>query len=363
MPIKIRAAVLRELNSPLTIETLELDDPRDNEVLIEVKAAGICHSDLHYIDGSIPRPLPTIPGHEAAGIVVAVGSKVDGLVPGDHVIPLFCPECGECRNCLSGRTNVCEKFGSYYGEARIRAGDEEIQRTSLGTFATHALVPDFSVLKVRKDAPFDRVFYCGCGVTTGVGAAMFDAKVERGDKVLVFGAGGIGLNVIQGARLADAAMIVAIDANPAREVEARHFGATHFINARDFGDRLTGHLVELTGGGADHSFECIGNVDVMRTAVDATNSFWGRCTVVGIAGHDHELKLNPVGLMMGRSVKGSLFGGAKGRSDTSKVIDWYMQGEINIDDLVTHSLTLDQINEGIDLLREGKSIRTVLRMQ
>lgn len=361
MPTIIRAAVLRELNAPLSIETMEIDDPGPGEVLVEIKAAGICHSDLHYIDGSIQRPLPSVLGHEAAGIVTAIGEGVDDLKIGDHVIPLFCPECGECRNCRSGRTNVCEKFGTQNAQARLSAAGEPVYRASLGTFATHALVPAYSVVKVRPDAPFDRVFYCGCGVTTGVGAAVFDAAVAAGDRILVFGVGGIGLNVIQGAALAGATTIVAIDANPAREVEARRFGATHFVNPRECPD-LVAELREITAGGADHSFECIGNVDVMRQAIDATNPFWGRCTIVGIAGHDQALSIDPIGMMMGRTVKGSLFGGAKGRTDTPKIIDWYMDGKINIDDLVTHSLPFDRINEGFDLLRRGESVRTVIIM-
>ena len=360
MSTTIRAAVLHEINAPLTIETLELDDPRPDEVLIEVRAAGVCHSDLHYIDGSLPRPLPSVLGHEAAGVVLKVGDKVRSLKPGDHVIPLFCPECGECENCRSGRTNVCLRFGAHNAETRITQNGRPVHRSSLGVFATHAVIPEHAAVAVRKDAPFDRAFYCGCGVTTGVGAAVFDAKVETGDKTLVFGVGGIGLNVIQGAKLAGAAMIVAIDANPAREDSARAFGATHFVNPRTLDGDLVEHLTALTGGGADHSFECVGHVGLMRQAVEATNPFWGRCTVVGIAGHDHELTLNPTVLMLGRSLKGSLFGGAKGKTDTPKVVDWYMDGRIRIDELVTHAMTLDEINEGFDLLRRGESIRTVI---
>ena len=360
MPVTIKAAVLRALNQPLSIETLELDDPADNEVLIEVRAAGVCHSDLHYIDGSIQRPLPSVLGHEAAGVVVAVGSAVTSVALGDHVIPLFCPECGECEHCRSGRTNVCQKFGAHNAGPRLRSGGEPVYRSSLGTFASHALVPEYAVTRIREDAPFDRVFYCGCGVTTGVGSVMFDAKVAEGDKVVVFGVGGIGLNVIQGAALAKSSMIIAIDTNPAREADARKFGATHFVNPRAIDGELTAALHALTKTGADHSFECIGNVDVMREALDATNPYWGRCTIVGIAGHDKQLQINPVGMMMGRSLKGNLFGGARGRTDTPKVVDWYMDGKINIDDLVTHSLPFEKINEGFDLLRRGESIRTVL---
>lgn len=360
MPFPIRAAVLRELNAPVTIEKMELDDPAPDEVLLEVKAAGICHSDLHYIDGSIPRPLPLVLGHEAAGVVIAVGSNVSSLSVGDHVIPLFCPECGECENCRSGKTNVCKHFGAHNNAPRIFQNGEPIYRASLGTFASHALVPEIAVTKVRKDAPFDRVFYCGCGVTTGVGAVMFDAKVNAGEKVVVFGAGGIGLNVIQGARLAGAGMIVAVDANPAREADARQFGATEFVNPKEISGKLSEALLALTAGGADHCFECIGNVQVMKEAVDATNPFWGRCTIVGIAGHDQVLEVNAVGMMMGRSVKGSLFGGAKGRTDVPKVIDWYMDQKINLDDLITHKISLDEVNHGLDLLRNGESIRTVM---
>jgi S-(hydroxymethyl)glutathione dehydrogenase / alcohol dehydrogenase len=361
MPLEIKAAVLRKINQPLSVESFLLDDPRDDEVLIEVRASGICHSDLHYIDGSLPRPLPSILGHEAAGVVLSVGSAVKSLKVGDHVVPLFCPECRECANCTSGKTNYCLRQGALNSEPRIWQDGKPVYRSSLGTFATHALLPEIAVSKIRSDAPFDRVFYCGCGVTTGVGAVMFDAKVERDSTVVVFGVGGIGLNVLQGARLAGARMIVAVDTNQDRESNSRKFGATHFVNPHKIeASNLVAELTKLTGGGADYTFECIGNVTVMQQAFEASNPFWGLTTIVGIAAHDSRTSLNPMMFLTGRRIKGSIFGGAKGRTDLPKVVDWYMNGAINIDDLVTHRLSLEQINEGFDLLKAGKSIRSVM---
>jgi S-(hydroxymethyl)glutathione dehydrogenase/alcohol dehydrogenase len=358
---KIRAAVLHAINEPLVIEELELDDPRPDEVLVQIKAAGLCHSDLHYINGSLSRPLPTVPGHEAAGVVLACGSAVKSVRPGDHVVPLFVPQCGSCESCLSGRTNLCRYFGVPESEPRIfRAGEPVGRSSTLGTFATHALANERSLVKVRSDAPFNRIFYCGCGVTTGVGAAVFDAKVQPGSSVIVFGIGGIGLNVLQGARLAGASTIVAVDTNSEREAMARKFGATRFFNPATCDGDVAAALLALTEGGADYSFECIGNTAVVEQAFNACHPLWGRCTVVGVTPNGKMSSFNPQSFLMGRSISGSIFGGAKGRRDIPRMVDWYMDGIINIDDLVTHRIKLDQINEGFDMMRSGESIRAVI---
>lgn len=361
MPIEIKAAVLHAVDTPICIETLILDDPDPDEVLIEIRAAGLCHSDLHYIDGAIGGNFPMVLGHEAAGVVIQVGDKVTGLKPGDHVIPLFSPECRQCANCVSGRTNFCLKPATVPGRSRMKTLDgKPVYRASLGTTATHAVLSEHAVCKIRDDAPFDKVFYCGCGITTGVGAAMFQAKVKRDDKVIVFGVGGIGLNVLQGARLAGARQIVAVDANPLREESALKFGATHFVNVHDHGDKIVEHLQQITGGGADYCFECIGNVEVMRQALAATNPYWGRAIVVGIAPAGKKVSFDAISLILGRGISGSVFGGAKGKTDLPKVVDWYMNGDIMVDELVTHTMKLEDINHGYDLMRRGESIRTAI---
>ena len=341
-----------------------LDDPRPDEVLIEVRAAGLCHSDLHSIDGLLPRELPSVIGHEAAGIVVAVGDKVRTLVPGDHVIPLFNPECRECVNCTSGKTNVCIQFNALNDRGpRLKTlTGEPVHRTSLGTTATHALLPESFAVKVRNDAPLNRIFYCGCGVTTGVGAALWTAGVKRDTKVVVFGVGGIGLNAVQGAKLAGASLVIAVDTNPGREEAALKFGATHFVNPRALDEDLVQHLVKLTGGGADYCIECIGSVDVMRQAIQSSHACWGKTVIVGVAPHGSIVQLDPFSLILGRTITGSAFGSAKGRTDVPKVVDWYMNGHINIDDLVTHTLALEEINHGYDLMRRGESIRSVIEL-
>ena len=362
MPTKIKAAVLREVNKPLVIEELLLDDPRPDEVLIKVHAAGLCHSDLNSMEGKFPIKLPSVVGHEAAGIVIAVGDRVRTIAVGDHVIPLFSPECRECANCISGKTNVCLQFdpmGDHETRITTLTG-EPVHRSTLGATATHALMPEIAVVKVRDDAPLNRIFYCGCGVTTGVGAAMWTAGVERDTKVIVFGVGGIGLNAIQGAKLAGARLIVAVDTNPGREEAARKFGATHFVNPQALNGDVVQHLVELTGGGADYCIECIGNVDVMRQAIESSNRCWGKTVIVGVAPFGTSVVLDPFSLIQGRTITGSAFGSAKGRTDVPKVVDWYMNGDINIDDLVTHTLALEDINEGYDLMRRGESIRSVI---
>ena len=365
----VRAAVAHRAGAPLTIEMVRLDGPRAGEVLVEIKATGICHTDEFTRSGSDPEGLfPAILGHEGAGIVVDVGPGVTSVVKGDHVIPLYTPECRQCKACLSRKTNLCTAIRATQGKGLMPDGTS---RFSLGggrlhhymgcsTFANFTVLPEIAVAKIRDDAPFDKVCYIGCGVTTGIGAVINTAKVEPGANVVVFGLGGIGLNVVQGARMAGAHMIVGVDLNPAREALARKFGATHFVNPRDVAGDLVPHLIELTGGGADYSFECIGNVDVMRQALECCHRGWGVSVIIGVAGAGQEIKTRPFQLVTGRVWKGTAFGGARGRTDVPKIVDWYMEGKIDIDDLITHKLPLDRINEGFDLMHKGESIRTVV---
>ena len=366
----VRAAVAHRAGAPLTVETVQLDGPRAGEVLIEIKATGICHTDEFTRSGADPEGLfPAILGHEGAGIVVDVGPGVTTLKKGDHVIPLYTPECRQCKACLSRKTNLCTAIRATQGKGLMPDGSS---RFSLGgkpihhymgcsTFANFTVLPEIAVAKIRDDAPFEKVCYIGCGVTTGIGAVINTAKVEPGANVIIFGLGGIGLNVVQGARIAGANMIVGVDLNPAREALARKFGLTHFVNPRELGGDLVAHLVELTGGGADYSFECIGNVDVMRQALECCHRGWGVSVIIGVAGAGQEIKTRPFQLVTGRVWKGTAFGGARGRTDVPKIVDWYMEGKINIDDLITHVLPLDRINEGFELMREGKSIRAVVQ--
>ena len=365
----VRAAVAFEAGKPLSIETVQLDGPREGEVLVEIKATGICHTDKYTLSGADPEGLfPAILGHEGAGIVVDVGPGVRSLRRGDHVIPLYTPECRECDYCLSRKTNLCQKIRTTQGRGVMPDGTS---RFSLGgrpilhymgcsTFANHTVLPEISVAKIREDAPFDKVCYIGCGVTTGIGAVIFTAKVEPGANVVVFGLGGIGLNVIQGARLAGADMIVGVDINPAREPLARKFGMTHFVNPAAVKDDLVGHLVELTRGGAEYSFECVGNVKLMRQALECAHKGWGVSTIIGVAGAGQEITTRPFQLVTGRRWIGSAFGGARGRTDVPKIVDWYMEKKINIDDLITHTLPLERINDGFDLMARGESIRSVV---
>jgi S-(hydroxymethyl)glutathione dehydrogenase/alcohol dehydrogenase len=367
--MKVKAAVAFEAGAPLTIETVDLEGPRVGEVLVEVKATGICHTDEFTRSGADPEGLfPAILGHEGAGVVVDVGSGVRSLKKGDHVIPLYVPECRECEYCVSGKTNLCQAIRVTQGQGVMPDGTS---RFSLGgrkilhymgtsTFANYTVVPEISLAKIREDAPFDKVCYIGCGVTTGIGAVINTAKVEPGANVVVFGLGGIGLNVVQGARLAGANMIVGVDLNPSRRALAEKFGMTHFVNPKDAGSELVAHLVNLTGGGADYSFECIGNVNVMRHALECCHKGWGVSVIIGVAGAGQEISTRPFQLVTGRVWKGTAFGGAKGRRDVPKIVDWYMEGKINIDDLITHKLPLEKINEGFDLMHEGKSIRSVV---
>jgi S-(hydroxymethyl)glutathione dehydrogenase/alcohol dehydrogenase len=353
----------------LTIETVQLQGPKAGEVLVEIKATGICHTDEFTRSGADPEGLfPAILGHEGAGIVVDVGPGVSSLKKGDHVIPLYTPECRQCKSCLSGKTNLCTAIRATQGKGLMPDGSS---RFSLGgkqvyhymgcsTFANYTVLPEIAVAKIREDAPFDKVCYIGCGVTTGIGAVINTAKVEPGANVVVFGLGGIGLNVVQGARLVGANKIIGVDLNPARKALGEKFGMTHFVNPKEVQGDLVAHLVELTGGGADYSFECIGNVDVMRQALECCHRGWGVSVIIGVAGAGQEIKTRPFQLVTGRVWKGTAFGGAKGRRDVPKIVDWYMEGKINIDDLITHKLKLADINEGFDLMHAGRSIRAVV---
>ncbi len=366
--MKTRAAVAWKAGAPLSIETVELDGPRAGEVLVEVKATGICHTDWYTLSGADPEGLfPAILGHEGAGIVLEVGAGVSGLKPGDHVIPLYTPECRECKFCLSRKTNLCQKIRATQGRGLMPDGSSRfsldgkpiLHYMGTSTFANHIVVPEIALAKIREDAPFDIVCYIGCGVTTGIGAVIFSAKVEPGANVAVFGLGGIGLNVIQGARLAGADKIIGVDLNPAREAMARRFGMTHFINPKDV-PSVVEAIQQLTDGGADFSFECIGNVDVMRQALECTHKGWGRSIIIGVAEAGAEIKTRPFQLVTGRKWEGSAFGGARGRSDVPKIVDWYMDKKINIDELITHRLKLEDINEGFDLMKRGESSRSVV---
>src|SRR5436853_2188784 len=365
----VRTAVAHKAGAPLSIETVQLQGPQAGEVLVEIYATGICHTDEFTRSGSDPEGLfPAILGHEGAGVVVEVGPGVASVKKGDHVIPLYTPECRQCEYCLSGKTNLCQAIRVTQGQGVMPDGSS---RFSLGgkkvfhymvtsTFANYTVVPEIALAKIREDAPFDKVCYIGCGVTTGIGAVIFTAKVEPGANVVVFGLGGIGLNVIQGAKLAGADMIVGIDVNPKREALGRKFGMTHFVNPTEVKGDLVGHIVELTKGGADYSFECVGNTMLMRQALECCHKGWGVSTIIGVAGAGQEISTRPFQLVTGRVWKGTAFGGARGRTDVPKIVDWYMEKKINIDDLITHKLPLERINEGFDLMRTGESIRSVV---
>ncbi|HWE73889.1 MAG TPA: S-(hydroxymethyl)glutathione dehydrogenase/class III alcohol dehydrogenase [Stellaceae bacterium] len=367
--MKTKAAIAYEAGKPLVIETVDLDGPRAGEVLIEIKATGICHTDEFTRSGADPEGLfPSILCHEGAGIVVDVGPGVTTLKKGDHVIPLYMPECRQCKSCLSHKTNLCTSIRATQGKGLMPDGTS---RFSLGgkpihhymgcsTFSNFTVLPEIAVAKIREDAPFDKVCYIGCGVTTGIGAVINTAKVEAGANVVVFGLGGIGLNVVQGARMVGADKIIGVDTNPKRKALAEKFGMTHFVNPKEVGGDLVAHLVALTGGGADYSFECIGNVDVMRTALECCHRGWGQSIIIGVAGAGQEIKTRPFQLVTGRVWKGTAFGGARGRSDVPKIVDWYMEKKINIDDLITHQLALGDINKGFDLMHAGESIRSVI---
>jgi S-(hydroxymethyl)glutathione dehydrogenase/alcohol dehydrogenase len=367
--VQSRAAVAHQAGAPLAIETVDVAGPRAGEVLVEIKASGVCHTDAFTLSGADPEGLfPAILGHEGAGIVREVGAGVTSLAPGDHVIPLYTPECRQCEYCLSGKTNLCQAIRETQGRGVMPDGTSRFAlggRTVLhymgtSTFSNLTVLPEIAVAKIRKDAPFDKVCYIGCGVTTGIGAVINTAKVRPGDNVVVFGLGGIGLNVIQGARMAGAAMIVGVDLNPKKRALAEKFGMTHFVNPDEVEGELVPYLVNLTRGGADFSFECIGNVKVMRQALECCHKGWGTSVIVGVAGAGQEISTRPFQLVTGRVWKGTAFGGARGRTDVPKIVDWYMEGKINIDDLITHVMPIAEINRAFDLMHEGESIRSVV---
>jgi S-(hydroxymethyl)glutathione dehydrogenase/alcohol dehydrogenase len=368
--MKTRAAVAWKAGEPLRIEEVDLEGPRAGEVLVEIKATGVCHTDEFTRSGGDPEGLfPCILGHEGAGLVREVGPGVTTLKPGDHVIPLYTPECRQCKSCLSRRTNLCTSIRATQGQGLMPDGTSRFSikgqpifhYMGCSTFANHTVMPEIALAKVREDAPFETICYIGCGVTTGVGAAIWTAKVWPGANVAVFGLGGIGLNVLQGARMAGADKIIGIDLNPARVEMARRFGMTHFINPDEVGrDKVVQAVVDLTGGGADFSFECIGNVHTMRQALECCHRGWGESIIIGVAGAGQEISTRPFQLVTGRVWKGTAFGGARGRTDVPKIVDWYMDGKIQIDPLITHTLPLEDINKAFDLMHAGESIRSVV---
>jgi len=366
--MKTRAAVAWKAGAPLTIEEVELDGPRAGEVLVEIKATGICHTDHYTLSGADPEGLfPAILGHEGAGVVVDVGPGVTSLKKDDHVIPLYTPECRQCKFCLSRKTNLCQLIRTTQGKGLMPDatsrfslnGQPILHYMGTSTFANHTVVPEIALAKIRPDAPFDIVCYIGCGVTTGVGAVLFTAQVEAGANVVVFGLGGIGLNVIQGARMVGADKIIGVDINPQREAMAQRFGMTHFVNPKSV-DNVVDAIVQLTDGGADYSFECIGNTTTMRQALECCHKGWGVSVIIGVAAAGQEIATRPFQLVTGRVWKGSAFGGARGRTDVPKIVDWYMDGKIQIDPLITHKLKLEDINRGFELMERGESIRSVV---
>jgi S-(hydroxymethyl)glutathione dehydrogenase/alcohol dehydrogenase len=367
--MKTRAAVAREAGKPLSLETVDLEGPRAGEVLVEIKATGICHTDEFTLSGADPEGIfPAILGHEGAGIVAEIGPGVTSVKQGDHVIPLYTPECRQCEYCLSRKSNLCVAIRATQGRGVMPDGTSRfscngapvMHYMGTSTFANFTVLPEIALAKIRPDAPFEKVCYIGCGVTTGIGAVINTAKVEPGARVVVFGLGGIGLNVIQGARMAGAEMIVGVDLNPNRKAIAEKFGMTHFVNPAEVAGDLVPYLVDLTRGGADYSFECIGNVKVMRQALECAHRGWGQSIIIGVAGAGQEIATRPFQLVTGRVWKGTAFGGARGRTDVPRIVDWYMEGRINIDDLITHVLPFERINEGFELMRRGESIRSVV---
>tara|TARA_R110001592_G_scaffold5976_2_gene32428 strand:+ start:357 stop:1463 length:1107 start_codon:yes stop_codon:yes gene_type:complete len=366
--MKTRAAVAFAAGKPLEIVEVDLEGPRAGEVLIEIKATGVCHTDAFTLSGDDPEgAFPAILGHEGAGVVVEVGPGVKSLKVGDTVIPLYTPECRECEYCLNPKTNLCQSIRATQGKGVMPDGTSRfsfegkpiLHYMGCSTFSNYTVMPEIAVAKVRSDAPFDKICYIGCGVTTGIGAVVFDAKVEVGSTVAVFGLGGIGLNVIQGARMAGASRIIGVDLNPDKVALAKQFGMTDFVNPKDVDD-VTGHIIEMTGGGVDYSFECIGNVKVMRQALECTHKGWGESFIIGVAGAGQEISTRPFQLVTGRSWRGSAFGGARGRTDVPRIVDWYMDKKISIDPLITHTMPLEDINKAFDLMHAGKSIRSVI---
>ncbi len=367
--MKSRAAIAFEAGKPLEIVEVDLEGPKEGEVLVEIKATGICHTDEFTISGADPEGLfPAIMGHEGAGVVMEVGAGVKSLKKGDHVIPLYTPECRECEYCLNPKTNLCQKIRTTQGKGLMPDGTSRFSYKGnmvhhymgCSTFSNYTVLPEIALAKVREDAPFDKICYIGCGVTTGVGAVLNTAKVETGSTAIVFGLGGIGLNVIQGLRLAGASQIVGVDMNDGKEDWGRKFGMTHFVNPAKVEGDLVAHLVNLTNGGADYTFECIGNVKVMRVALEAAHKGWGQSIIIGVAGAGQEISTRPFQLVTGRSWRGTAFGGARGRTDVPKIVDWYMNGKIEIDPMITHILPLEKINDAFDLMHQGKSIRSVV---
>jgi S-(hydroxymethyl)glutathione dehydrogenase / alcohol dehydrogenase len=367
--LKSRAAVAFEAKKPLEIVEVDLEGPKAGEVLVEIKATGVCHTDAYTLDGFDSEGIfPSILGHEGAGIVREVGAGVTSVKPGDHVIPLYTPECRQCKSCLSRKTNLCTAIRATQGKGLMPDGTSRFSYKGqtiyhymgCSTFSNFTVLPEIAVAKIREDAPFESSCYCGCGVTTGVGAVVFTAKVEPGANCVVFGLGGIGLNVIQGLKMVGADKIVGVDTNPAKEEWGRRFGMTHFVNPKEVQGDLVAHLVDLTGGGADYTFDCTGNVNVMRTALECCHRGWGQSIIIGVAEAGKEISTRPFQLVTGRVWKGSAFGGARGRTDTPRMVDWYMEKKIQIDPMITHKLSLDRINEAFDLMHKGESIRSVI---
>ena len=369
--MRIKAAVAFEAKAPLRIEEIELEGPRAGEVLVRLEATGVCHTDWYTLSGADPEGVfPCVLGHEGAGVVLDVGEGVRSLAPGDRVIPLYTPECRACKFCLSGKTNLCQAIRATQGKGlmpdgttRMRQGGRTIHHfMGTSTFATHTVAPEIALAKIRSDAPLDKVCLLGCGVTAGLGAALRTARVEPGANVVVFGLGGVGLSVVQGARMAGARMIVGVDTNPGKRALAERLGMTHFVNPKDVGGDLVEHLVALTGGGADYSFECVGDVKLMRVALECCHKGWGESVIIGVAGAGQEIATRPFQLVTGRVWKGTAFGGARGRTDVPRIVDWYMEKRIEIDALVTHTMKLEDVNQAFELMKSGESIRTVLRL-
>ncbi|MHB1870645.1 MAG: S-(hydroxymethyl)glutathione dehydrogenase/class III alcohol dehydrogenase [Steroidobacteraceae bacterium] len=367
--MKTKAAIAFEAGKPLEVVMVDLEGPKAGEVLVEIKASGVCHTDEFTRSGADPEGLfPAIFGHEGAGVVVEVGPGVSSVKKGDHVIPLYTPECRQCKSCLSRKTNLCTAIRATQGKGLMPDGTSRFSYQGklvhhymgCSTFSNYTVLPEIAVAKIRADAPFEKVCYIGCGVTTGVGAVINTAQVEPGANVVVFGLGGIGLNVIQGAHLVGANKIIGVDVNPKRKALAERFGMTHFVNPREIKEDLVAHLVALTDGGADYSFECVGNVELMRQALECCHRGWGVSVIIGVAGAGQEIKTRPFQLVTGRVWKGTAFGGARGRTDVPKIVDWYMDKKINIDELITHVMPIERINEAFDLMHRGESIRTVV---
>lgn len=366
--MKTRAAVAFEAEKPLEIVELDLEGPKNGEVLVEIMATGICHTDAYTLDGLDSEGLfPSVLGHEGAGIVREVGAGVTSVKPGDHVIPLYTPECRQCKSCLSGKTNLCTAIRATQGKGLMPDGTSRLSYKGqtiyhymgCSTFSNFTVLPEIAVAKIREDAPFDKACYIGCGVTTGVGAVTNTAKVQVGDNIVVFGLGGIGLNVLQGAKMAGADKIIGVDINPSKREWGEKFGMTHFVNPKETAD-VVAHLVELTDGGADYSFDCTGNTEVMRQALECSHRGWGTSVIIGVAEAGKEIATRPFQLVTGRNWRGTAFGGAKGRTDVPKIVDWYMQGKIQIDPMITHVMPLDKINDAFDLMHAGESIRSVV---